>query len=85
MTNTTLVQWRKNKMSNPHEIQMRVMLQFMPQYISLIFVQMLEVANGVRYIHSEGIVHGGLRGVSVLIIHVVDLFIHLSGECLPRL
>ena len=46
---------------------------------------MLEVANGVRYIHSEGIVHGDLRGVSVLVIHFVDLFIHPSGECLPRL
>ena len=28
---------------------------------------MLEVAEGVQYIHSEGIVHGDLHGVSVLI------------------
>jgi serine/threonine protein kinase len=26
---------------------------------------MLEVAEGVQYIHSQGIVHGDLRGVSV--------------------
>ncbi len=26
--------------------------------------KMLEVAEGMHYIHSEGIVHGDLRGVS---------------------
>lgn len=30
---------------------------------------MLEVAEGVEYIHSEGIVHGDLSGVSLL--HVI--------------
>lgn len=29
---------------------------------------MLEIAQGVHYIHSEGIVHGDLSGVSVDII-----------------
>ena len=28
---------------------------------------MLEVAKGVQYIHSEGIVHGDLKGVRILI------------------
>lgn len=28
---------------------------------------MLEVAEGIRYIHSEGIVHGDLHGVRILI------------------
>jgi serine/threonine protein kinase len=38
---------------------------------------MLEVAEGVEYIHSEGIVHGDLRGVRVLIscfVNTFDLF-----------
>ena len=28
--------------------------------------QMREVAEGIAYIHSEGIVHGNLRGVRIL-------------------
>lgn len=33
---------------------------------------MLEVAQGVRYIHSQEIVHGDLSGVSVLMLHSRD-------------
>ena len=29
---------------------------------------MLEVAKGIQYIHSEGIVHGDLKGVRILIL-----------------
>ncbi len=39
---------------------------------------MLEVAQGLQYIHSEGIVHGDLCGVRVLIsyfINTSDLFV----------
>ena len=36
---------------------------------------MLEVAEGVEYIHSEGIVHGDLRGVGVLLFHFIQLII----------
>ena len=36
---------------------------------------MREVAEGVQYIHSEGIVHGDLKGVRVLILHVVNQLI----------
>ena len=32
--------------------------------LELLDPQMLEVAEGMHYIHSEGIVHGDLRGVS---------------------
>ncbi len=32
--------------------------------LGLPVTQMLEVAEGMHYIHSEGIVHGDLRGVS---------------------
>ena len=28
------------------------------------FLEILEVAKGIEYIHSEGVVHGDLRGVS---------------------
>ena len=33
---------------------------------------MLEVAEGVKYIYSEGILHGDLCGVRVLISYVVN-------------
>ena len=36
---------------------------------------MLEVARGLEYIHSEGIVHGDLSAVSILVIRV--------DACLP--
>src|SRR6266550_507419 len=39
---------------------------------------MLEVAEGVRYIHAEGIVHGDLKGVRNLIL------ISLPCSCLHR-
>ena len=41
-------------------------------FVLLLFVdahlprKMLEVAKGIEYIHSEGIVHGDLRGVFYL-------------------
>ena len=33
---------------------------------------MLEVAEGIQYIHSEGIVHGDLSGVSVLMLNFLN-------------
>ena len=36
---------------------------------------MLEVAKGIQYIHAEGIIHGDIRGVSVHISQVVNLFL----------
>ena len=42
---------------------------------------MLEVAEGVEYIHSEGIVHGDLRGVRILkYIQFTDLNLRLLQE-----
>ena len=38
---------------------------------------MLEVAEGLHYIHSEGIVHGDLKGVSTLLSYVPNQFISL--------
>ena len=33
--------------------------------------KMLEVAEGIEYIHSEGVVHGDIRGVFYLKYHVI--------------
>ena len=46
---------------------------------------MLEVAQGLEYIHSEGVVHGGLSAVSILLSYILMCAsLHLSsGEDLP--
>ncbi|KAF8328947.1 kinase-like domain-containing protein [Amanita rubescens] len=51
MSNGTLAQWRNKANPSISEIEHRV----------------LEVAQGIEYIHSEGIVHGDLRGENVLL------------------
>ncbi|KAF8676698.1 hypothetical protein AX14_004845 [Amanita brunnescens Koide BX004] len=51
MRNGTLAQWRKKENLPISEIEER----------------MLEVAQGIQYIHSEGVVHGDLRGANVLL------------------
>ncbi|KAF8332437.1 kinase-like domain-containing protein [Amanita rubescens] len=51
MKNGTLASWRKNNQQSVHEVRQRI----------------LEVAEGVQYIHSEGIVHGDLRGENILL------------------
>ena len=33
--------------------------------------KLLEVAKGVEYIHSEGVIHGDLRGVLYLKYHII--------------
>ena len=33
--------------------------------------KMLEVAKGMEYIHSEGVVHGDIRGVFYLKYHII--------------
>ena len=65
MKNGTLAQWRKKANPSIAEVEDRVW----PFFILLLFVdpylsrKMFEVAMGVEYIHSEGVVHGDLRGV----------------------
>jgi len=51
MANGTLSQWRGKSNPSTSEIQRL----------------MLEVAEGMHYIHSEGIVHGDLRGANILL------------------
>jgi serine/threonine protein kinase len=36
---------------------------------------MLEVAEGVQYMHSEGVVHGDLKGVHIMILQIDNQFI----------
>jgi hypothetical protein len=36
---------------------------------------MFEVAEGVLYMHSEGVVHGDLKGVRIFILQIVNQFI----------
>ena len=36
---------------------------------------MLEVAEGIQYLHSEGIVHGDLHGVSIILSYFPNQFI----------
>ncbi|KAF8730338.1 hypothetical protein AX14_005639 [Amanita brunnescens Koide BX004] len=67
MKNGTLAQWRKKVNPSVAEIEQRV----------------LEVAKGLEYIHLEGIVHGDLRGVNVLL--DADLHVQIADFGLTRL
>ena len=67
MKNGTLVQWRKKANPSMAEIQERVWLPLLPPVADIDSPRkMLEVAHGMEYIHSEGVVHGDLRGVFFL-------------------
>ena len=64
MNSGTLAQWRKN--TNPSIAQITERVWFFFPLLSFIVThpsKILEVAQGMEYIHSEGVVHGDLRGV----------------------
>ena len=64
MKNGTLAQWRKN--ANPSMGQITDLVWPFLSFAlhpSSLSRKMLEVAQGVQYIHSEGVIHGDLRGV----------------------
>ena len=70
MGNGTLDQWRKQSNPSVAEIEKRVWLLFLQLFISWSdLLKILQVAQGLEYIHSEGIVHGCIRGV-VFHLHV---------------
>ncbi|KAF8333300.1 kinase-like domain-containing protein [Amanita rubescens] len=67
MKNGTLAQWRKKE--NPSVVHIEE--------------RMLELAHGIEYIHSEGIVHGDLRGANILLDD--ELHVQIADFGLTRL
>jgi serine/threonine protein kinase len=72
MKNGTLAQWRKISNPSSANIAERVRHLFFSFCLSFNIRihpswQILEVAQGLEYIHSEGAVHGDIRGVFYLI------------------
>ncbi|KAF8336181.1 kinase-like domain-containing protein [Amanita rubescens] len=67
MTNGNLVQWRKKANPSVVEVEERI----------------LEVAQGMEYIHSEGAVHGDLRGENILL--DANLHVQIADFGLTRL
>ncbi|KAF8334388.1 kinase-like domain-containing protein [Amanita rubescens] len=67
MENGTLAQWRKNAKPSVNETWERI----------------LEVAQGMEYIHSEGVVHGDLRGDNILL--DANLHVQIADFGLTRL
>ena len=67
MKNGTLALWRKNTNPSVAQITEHVWF-FLPLALRRCSLsrKMLEVAQGMEYIHSEGVVHGDLRGVRYL-------------------
>ena len=67
MKNGTLAQWRKYANPSVTEVEKRVWLSVLLLFVDIHPVRkILEVAQGLEYIHSEGVVHGDLRGVLYL-------------------
>ena len=66
MTNGDLAQWRKK--TNPAVADVEERVSFLPSalYQPSPSSKIREVAKGMEYIHSEGAVHGDLRGVFYL-------------------
>ena len=64
MTNGTLSEWRKKTNRSTSEIEECVRFLFIQIFVATHSQwKMLEVAQGMEYIHSEGVIHGDLRGV----------------------
>jgi serine/threonine protein kinase len=72
MTNGTLAQWRETAYPPTLEVQKRVCLFLLHLFMTHYPWKLLEVAQGIHYIHSEGVVHGSLRGVNCLYRNIVD-------------
>ena len=66
MENGTLVQWRKKANQPKGKIEQLVNFFFFGCWWELTLCKIFEVAQGIAYIHSEGVVHGDIRGVFYL-------------------
>jgi serine/threonine protein kinase len=42
--------------------------------LKTLVLQALDVAQGLEYLHKQGIIHGDLKGVSVCQLHDADVF-----------
>ena len=71
MTNGTLAHWQKAANPPTLEVQKRVCLFLLHLFMTYYPWNLLEVAQGIHYIHSEGVVHGSLRGVNCLYRNIV--------------
>ena len=77
MTNGTLSQWRHKNQPVVADIHRRVRFRCIVVQSGEIsdVRQMFEVAQAIEYIHAEGVVHGDLKGVRILVLDSVNLFI----------
>ena len=74
MRNGTLDQWRKQTNPSIADVEKRVWLSSSNCSLMLTMSwKILQVAKGLEYIHSEGIVHGYIHGVSHLNIQHVKI------------
>jgi serine/threonine protein kinase len=86
MKNGTLAQWRKEVNPSVAEVEERVWTSVLLLFVDSHPVRkVLEVAKGIKYIHSEGVVHGDLRGVlnikrNILRIEILTLFCRLMSS-----
>ncbi|KAF8338652.1 kinase-like domain-containing protein [Amanita rubescens] len=83
MENGTLAQWRRNANPSVTETWKRVRLSLLILSADTHPTKILEVARGMEYIHSEGIVHGDLRGDNVLL--DANLHVQIADFGLTRL
>ena len=82
--NGTLAQWRKKENPPIAEIEQHVRFFLFRALWKLTLCKILEVAQGVAYIHSEGVVHGDIRGVSYLNKAYIEMLRLFSGQRPPR-
>ena len=82
MKNGTLAQWRKYANPSVTEVEKRVRLSVLLLFVDIHSVRkILEVAQGLEYIHSEGVVHGDLRGVLYLNHNTLRYWPYFAGQC----
>lgn len=83
MENGTLSQWRKNVNPSIAEIKRLVGFASFGSSWKLTLCEILEVAQGIAYIHAEGVVHGDICGVFSLkycVLNMLTLLLRLTSS-----